>query len=75
MRRVDLVDALAAGLPPGSVRLGQPIRAVDGDGDARTKLVLEDGRCLSCRLLIGTDGVRSVVASHLGLPPANYAGG
>ena len=37
-------------------------------------LRLTDGTSLRCSVLVGADGAGSVVAKHLGVAPANYAG-
>lgn len=37
-------------------------------------MILEDGRKLGARAVIGADGVRSVVGRALKVPPPTYAG-
>ena len=37
-------------------------------------MILEDGRKLRARAVIGADGVRSVVGRALKVPPPTYAG-
>ncbi|KAI8474171.1 MAG: hypothetical protein J3K34DRAFT_518475 [Monoraphidium minutum] len=73
-RRGALLEALAGALPAGCVRLGCGVAAVEGERAGGPAVRLTDGSVLECSLLIGADGANSVVARHLGLPDANYAG-
>ncbi|XP_044444164.1 monooxygenase 2-like [Triticum aestivum] len=75
MRAVDrkaLLDALADELPPGMVRFSSKLVSIDaipatsGSSEA-TVLRLEDGAVIRAKILIGCDGVHSVVARWLGL--------
>ena len=43
-------------------------------GVAGASVMLEDGRKLRARAVIGADGVRSVVGRALNIPPPTYAG-
>uniref|UniRef100_A0A1D1XJY2 3-hydroxybenzoate 6-hydroxylase 1 n=2 Tax=Anthurium amnicola TaxID=1678845 RepID=A0A1D1XJY2_9ARAE len=68
LKRSDLIEALANGLPHGSIRFGCKIVAVAEDSATSFPLVyLHDGSIISAKVLIGCDGVNSVVAKTLGL--------
>ncbi len=62
--RADLLSALEAAVPPGSVRLGARVVALEPDADAVT-LVFEDGVRVAAAGVIGADGIHSVVRAHL----------
>ena len=62
--RADLLQALEARLPSGTVRLGAKVLSVEGDADCPL-VRLADGREVRCRLLVGADGIHSVVRSTL----------
>jgi salicylate hydroxylase len=56
VHRAHLLSVLAAAVPAGAVRLGNRVAAVDGSA-----VVLEDGSTESFDVLIGADGIHSVV--------------
>tara|TARA_R110000787_G_scaffold14647_1_gene45024 strand:- start:5786 stop:6991 length:1206 start_codon:yes stop_codon:yes gene_type:complete len=63
LHRADLVDALAAELAeraPGAVRLGAKIASYTQDGQSVT-VTLEDGTHVDGGVLVGADGIHSVV--------------
>ena len=64
LHRADLLQALEARLPSGTVRLGAKVLSVEGDADCPL-VRLADGREVRCRLLVGADGIHSVVRSTL----------
>eukprot|EP00271_Cylindrocystis_brebissonii_P018805 TRINITY_DN546_c0_g1_i7.p1 TRINITY_DN546_c0_g1~~TRINITY_DN546_c0_g1_i7.p1 ORF type:complete len:674 (-),score=57.95 TRINITY_DN546_c0_g1_i7:150-2171(-) len=75
VHRYALLKALAAPLPSGSVRFGaKPVSFREGTAAGTTEVLLKDGSRLNTRVLLGCDGVRSVVADYLGLGPANFSG-
>ena len=45
-----------------------------GDGEGGVAVRLSGGEVLKASFLVGTDGAKSVVAQHLGLGKATYAG-
>lgn len=47
---------------------------ITGVDTTTTAVVLADGRQLPGRIIVGADGVRSAVASGLGVPPPNVTG-
>lgn len=75
VRRAELLQALAAQLPPDAIHFGAGLKSIDvASQQGGVTLTLEDGRTVTCRALVGADGVRSAVSRHLGLPRPNYAG-
>ncbi|MEV8632005.1 FAD-dependent oxidoreductase [Streptosporangium sp. NPDC051023] len=72
LRRADLVDALSAGLAPGSVRLNTTVRGADpGSG-----LVTTDTGDLEADLVVAADGIHSPTRTALfpGHPKPRYSG-
>ncbi|KAF2937332.1 hypothetical protein DAI22_03g042700 [Oryza sativa Japonica Group] len=73
VRRDWLLRALEEELPNGTIRYSSKIVEIEEDGDAKI-LHLADGAILRAKVLIGCDGVNSVVAKWLGLPKPSYSG-
>ncbi|KAM0892273.1 hypothetical protein ACQ4PT_025858 [Festuca glaucescens] len=73
VRRDLLLRAMEEELPPGTIRYSSKIVSIDEDGDAKI-LHLADGSVLRAKVLIGCDGVNSVVARWLGLAKPSYSG-
>ena len=64
IHRADLIGLLADRLPPDSLRLGQRCSALEQDGTGVT-LHLDNGETLRGDVLIGADGIHSVVRQRL----------
>ncbi|CAN4075531.1 unnamed protein product [Withania somnifera] len=66
VRRKDLLEKLANELPQGAIRYSSKVDSIEESGSM--KLVhLADGSTIRAKVLIGCDGVNSVVANWLGL--------
>ncbi|KAK5784514.1 hypothetical protein PVK06_039038 [Gossypium arboreum] len=74
LRRSDLMKTLAEELPPNTVRFGCKVVSikVDANTSAYSILHLHDGTMLMPRVIIGCDGVNSVVASIVGLNSSRH---
>ncbi|ONK57779.1 uncharacterized protein A4U43_C09F4010 [Asparagus officinalis] len=72
VKRSDLIEALANSLPAESIRFGCQIVAIETDPVTSFPIVhTADGCIMRTKILIGCDGSNSIVASSLGLKPAN----
>ncbi|CAM0870835.1 unnamed protein product [Alopecurus aequalis] len=77
VRRDVLLQVLEAELPRDAVRYSAKIVSIEDQhgGDDGAKIVhLADGSTLRAKVLIGCDGVNSVVARWLGLAKPSYSG-
>ncbi|GAA1017461.1 salicylate hydroxylase [Acrocarpospora pleiomorpha] len=71
--RADLLDVIKAAVPEGTIKLGR--RGVKLDDGDRPALLFEDGERIEPDVLIGADGVHSVVRQSLAdATPARYSG-
>jgi salicylate hydroxylase len=72
--RADLLSAIASKVPPGMIHLGRRAVSLDHRRDA-LRLTFADGASVETDVLIGADGVHSVVRGALfGASPATYSG-
>lgn len=61
LRRSDLTALLARGLPEGSLQLGRRVTSVTQPASGPVEVSLADGSAERCALVVGADGVHSVV--------------
>ncbi|KAL6649238.1 hypothetical protein ACP70R_013462 [Stipagrostis hirtigluma subsp. patula] len=73
VRRDLLLQALEEELPRGTIRYSSRIVSIEEDGDVKI-LNLADGDILRAKVLIGCDGINSVVAKWLGLAKPSDSG-
>ncbi|XP_010260765.1 PREDICTED: uncharacterized protein LOC104599766 isoform X2 [Nelumbo nucifera] len=73
VRRNLLIEALEKELPPGTIRFSSKVVAIEEAGYLKV-LHLADGSVLKTKVLIGCDGVNSVVAKWLGLQKPAFTG-
>jgi len=73
VRRDLLLQALEGELPKGTIRYSSKIVSIEEDGNIKI-LQLADGSVLRAKVLIGCDGINSVVAKWLGLAKPSYSG-
>jgi salicylate hydroxylase len=62
--RADLVEALCRAVPAGTIRLGQRITAIGVNGATAT-LTFADGEVTEADVVIGADGIHSVIRGTL----------
>ncbi|CAL9102146.1 unnamed protein product, partial [Musa acuminata var. zebrina] len=75
VHRKALLEALAEELEPGTIRFSSKITSIDQEGSSPlTALHLDDGSVIKAKVVIGCDGVHSVVAGWLGLAEAIDSG-
>ncbi|XP_024017333.1 monooxygenase 3-like [Morus notabilis] len=73
VKRKLLLEALSKELPCGTIRYSSKVVAIEESGFY--KLVhLADGTVIKTKVLVGCDGVNSVVAKWLGFKKASYTG-
>ncbi|GKV20889.1 hypothetical protein SLEP1_g30936 [Rubroshorea leprosula] len=73
LKRQLLVEALEKELPSGTIRYSSKVVSIEESG--HFKLVhLADGTIIKTKVLIGCDGVNSVVAKWLGFDPPVFTG-
>lgn len=73
VKRNFLLETLESELPEGTIRYSSKIAAIDEEGDVKL-LHMADGSIIKAKVLIGCDGVNSVVAKWLGLPKPIQSG-
>ncbi|KAH7690024.1 Kynurenine 3-monooxygenase and related flavoprotein monooxygenases protein [Dioscorea alata] len=73
VRRDLLLETLAKELPSGTIRYSSKVVLIEESGNLKV-LHLANGSTLRTKVLIGCDGVNSVVAKWLGLKKPSFAG-
>lgn len=72
--RADLLEAVRAAVPAELIRLGMRCSGVDADS-SRARLHFGDGSVVEADVVIGADGVHSVIRGAITTPaPAEYSG-
>jgi len=75
VERQALLETLAKGLPDGSIRFNSKLVSIHKkSGSPFTSLELADGTSITAKIVIGCDGVNSVVAEWIGLEAAKQSG-
>eukprot|EP01018_Ginkgo_biloba_P029760 Gb_17956 [translate_table: standard] len=76
VKRSALLEAMAAALPPESIRLNSKIVRLQQKPKSKfsSTVELEDGTVIRAKAVIGCDGVNSVVANWLGISPPTFPG-
>ncbi|WOL18891.1 hypothetical protein Cni_G27688 [Canna indica] len=72
LKRNLLVETLAKELPPGTIRFSSKVVSIEQVGKSNL-LRLADGSTIKTKVLIGSDGINSVVAKWLGLEVPIFA--
>lgn len=64
IHRGDFIDALVGVLPEGMVKLGHKLETVENRGD-KTALTFTNGTTVEADLVVGADGIKSVVRQQV----------
>ena len=64
VHRADLHDALLSRLPATQLHLGHRLASIREVAD-RTEAIFENGRRIHAGLIVGADGLRSIVRTYL----------
>ncbi|GER23308.1 salicylate hydroxylase [Zafaria cholistanensis] len=74
LHRADLLSAIRSAVPDEALRLGSHVDSVEQDADG-VRLTLGDGTTHHADVLLGADGVHSLVRGIVAAPtPAEYSG-
>ncbi|KAL6243788.1 hypothetical protein RBB50_009222 [Rhinocladiella similis] len=65
VRRTHLQSALKAQVAPGIIQLNKRLSLLEDLGDRGVKLTFQDGATTEVDLVVGCDGIRSVVRDHI----------
>ncbi|KAL5731214.1 hypothetical protein ACHQM5_003964 [Ranunculus cassubicifolius] len=67
VRRKELLETLAKELPEGTIQYGAKVVAIDDEENHVKLLHLADASTIKTKVLVGCDGVNSVVAKSIGI--------
>ncbi|XP_078174037.1 monooxygenase 2-like [Carex rostrata] len=73
IRREFMLETLAKELPEDTIRYSSKVVSIEEDGGLKL-LHLIDGSVIKAKVLIGGDGINSVVAKYLGLKKPSFSG-
>lgn len=74
IHRAHLLDALKERVPSSVLHTGKKLRSIDFTG-SEYRLSFEDNTIAEADIIIGCDGIKSVIRQHLGISDApNYSG-
>ncbi|KAF1811627.1 putative monooxygenase [Eremomyces bilateralis CBS 781.70] len=65
VRRMQLQSALLDRIPPGVIQLSKRLTALENRESGRVRLIFEDGATATADLVVGADGIRSVVRENI----------
>ncbi|KIW20754.1 hypothetical protein PV08_01332 [Exophiala spinifera] len=65
VRRTRLQSALRAQVAPGIIQLNKRLLSLEDLGDSGVRLTFQDGTIAEADLVVGSDGIRSVVRDHI----------
>ena len=71
VHRADLHDALIARLRPGLLHLGHRLTSVANASD-HAEATFQNGHAIQARLIVGADGLRSIVRTSLDATPMTF---
>jgi 2-polyprenyl-6-methoxyphenol hydroxylase-like FAD-dependent oxidoreductase len=74
VERRALLESLARNMPEDTVWFGSHIITIERTKNSQIKLELDDGTQILTKILIGCDGVRSMVAKWMGFSEPRYVG-
>ncbi|KAM7275385.1 hypothetical protein ACFE04_017251 [Oxalis oulophora] len=74
IHRRKLLEALANELPSGTIRFSSKLVSIQSQSPSLAIVSLEDGTIIKAKVLIGCDGVHSVVGRWLGLSDPIHSG-
>ncbi|CAL1373936.1 unnamed protein product [Linum trigynum] len=74
IHRKALLEALAGELPPNSIRFSSHLASIETGADSLAVVHLKDGTTIKSKVLIGCDGLHSVVAQWLDLSAPVHSG-
>ncbi|GLJ23955.1 hypothetical protein SUGI_0455400 [Cryptomeria japonica] len=75
VQRSVLLGTLAEELPPDTIRFNSKVVSIQqSESSSLIAIQLRDGALIKAKVLIGCDGVNSVIAEWLGLPPRSLSG-